>query len=72
MSTVITRERLSFWLNDKEYVEIDIPDDLQQAVDAILEFTESYETPDGCNQQARMTPTTREIASDSKARSMNR
>ena len=46
MSTVITRERLSFWVGDKEYVEIDIPDDLQQAVDAILEFTEAYKTPE--------------------------
>ena len=45
MSTVITRERLSFYV-DKEYVEIEIPDDLQQAVDTILEFTESYETPE--------------------------
>jgi hypothetical protein len=46
MITTITRERLSFWVGDKEYVEIDIPDDLQQAVAAILEFTESYETPE--------------------------
>lgn len=45
MSTVITRERLSFYV-DKEYVEIDIPDDLQQAVDAILEFAEAYKTPE--------------------------
>jgi hypothetical protein len=46
MITTITRERLSFWLNDKEYVEIDIPDDLQQAVAAILEFAEAYKTPE--------------------------
>ena len=46
MSTVITRERLSFWVGDKEYVEIDIPDDLQQAVAAILEFAEAYKTPE--------------------------
>ncbi len=45
MITTITRERLSFYV-DKEYVEIEIPDDLQQAVDTILEFTESYETPE--------------------------
>jgi hypothetical protein len=45
MSTVITRERLSFYV-DKEYVEIEIPEELRDAVNAILEFTESYETPE--------------------------
>lgn len=46
MSTVITRERLSFWFSDKEYVEIEIPEALRDAVNAILEFTESYQTPE--------------------------
>lgn len=45
MSTVITRERLSFYV-DKEYVEIEIPEELQDAVRAILDYTESYETPE--------------------------
>lgn len=46
MSTVITRERLSFWVGDKEYVEIEIPEALRDAVNAILDYTESYETPE--------------------------
>ena len=45
MSIVITRERLSFYV-DKEYVEIEIPEELRDAVNAILEFTEAYETPE--------------------------
>ena len=43
MSTVITRERLSFYV-DKEYIEIEIPDVLRDAVGTILEFTEIYKT----------------------------
>ena len=46
MSTVITRERLSFWVGDKEYVEIEIPEALRDAVNTILDYTESYETPE--------------------------
>ena len=45
MITTITRERLSFYV-DKEYVEIEIPEELRDAVNAILEFTEAYETPE--------------------------
>ncbi len=45
MSTVITRERLSFYV-DKEYVEIEIPEVLRDAVNAILEFAEAYKTPE--------------------------
>lgn len=46
MSTTITRERLSFWVGGKEYVEIEMPEALRDAVNAILDYTETYETPE--------------------------